>query len=113
MTDRTAKFLANQKLRKWVKSWLQPVDNIEKADFVILQDPKSINASVIFKAGNFKRSVGVVYSDEELTHYVSLDRENKEYVVENFKPIKMGLLYKIFLFDFLKFKFLIYFVKNV
>ena len=54
MTDRTAKFLSNQKLKTWVKSWLQPVDNIEKADFVILQDPKSINASVIFKEKKLK-----------------------------------------------------------
>ena len=38
---------------------------------------------------NFKKSIGVTYFKEDLTHLVSLNRENKEDIVKNFKPMKM------------------------
>ena len=55
MTEKTTKFLANRKIRKWSRKCLIPVDNIEEADFVIQENPKSINVSVICRAENFKK----------------------------------------------------------
>ena len=54
MTEKTSKFLANRKIRKWVRKCLIPVDNIVEADLVIQENPKSINVIVICRAENFK-----------------------------------------------------------
>ena len=94
MTEITTKFLANPEIKICVRKCLIPVDNIEEADLVIQENPKSINVSLICRAENFKKSFGFTWFNKELTHYVFLNRDNKEEILKNFKPIKLVYLFQ-------------------
>ena len=72
---RTVKILKKKELQNLLK----PVDNLEKSHFVIVENPKYIIDSLIYKTEDFNISIERGESHPvELIHYVALKKRDEK-----------------------------------